>query len=70
MNLDGSESRTVGVLIEQSGEKKAMHMELIVPLQRSRRDSRRTARLALNGLQARRLYEVLTKFYSERENQE
>ena len=70
MNIDASDSHMVGVSILQNGEKKAMHMELIVPLVRSRRDSRRTARLSLNGVQARRLYETLSKFYNERTQKE
>lgn len=67
INLDASDARTVGVSIEQRGEKKAMHMEVIIPLSRTRRDSRRTARLELNGAQARRLYETLSRFYLGRD---
>jgi len=70
INLDASNARTVGVSIEQRGEKKAMRMEMIVPLSRTRRDSRRTARLELNGSQARRLYETLARFYSERDGEQ
>jgi hypothetical protein len=69
LTVDGSDHRTVGVSIEQSGEKKAMRMEVIIPLSRSRRDSRRTARLALNGTQARRLYEALSQFYTQRDGE-
>ena len=67
INIDASNARTVGISIEQRGEKKAMRMEMIVPLSRTRRDSRRTARLELNGAQARRLYETLSRFYSQRD---
>lgn len=67
INLNASNARTVGVSIEQRGEKKAMHMEVIIPLSRTRRDSRRTARLELNGAQARRIYETLSRFYSDRD---
>ena len=67
INLDASNARTVGVSIEQRGEKKAMRMEVIIPLSRTRRDSRRTARLEINGAQARRLYETLSRFYSDRD---
>ena len=70
MNLNASEFDTVGVAIEQAGEKKAMKMEVIIPLSRSRRDSRRTAKIELNGIQARRLYETLSRFYRERNEQE
>jgi hypothetical protein len=67
INLNTSDTRSVGVSIEQRGEKKAMRMEVIVPLSRTRHDSRRTARLELNGSQARRLFETLSRFYSERD---
>jgi len=60
-------STDIGVSVEQPSAKKAMTMEVIVPISRSKVRSRRTARFTLNGAQARKLYETLNKFYSERE---
>lgn len=54
----------VGVNVAQPGSKKAVQMEVIVPIRRSRAQSRRVARLTLNGAQARQIYETLSRFYS------
>lgn len=64
-----AESDTVGVLLSQSASKKAVQMEMIVPIQRSSRGSRRAAHLSLSGRQARELYEALGRFYSGREDE-
>lgn len=62
-------SNDIGVSVEQPASKKAMTMEVIVPISRSKKTrSRRTARFTLNGVQARKLYETLSKFYSDRDN--
>lgn len=60
-------STDIGVSVEQPASKKAMTMEVIVPISRSKVRSRRTARFTLNGVQARKLYETLSKFYAERD---
>jgi hypothetical protein len=62
-------STEIGVSVEQPASKKAMTMEVIVPITRSKTRSRRTARFTLNGAQARKLYETLSKFYSERDGE-
>jgi len=57
----------IGVSVEQDGVKKAMSMQVIVPISRSRKTgSRRTAQLTLNGTQARTLYETLSRHFEER----
>ena len=63
-----AESDTVGVQLSQSSSKKAVEMEMIVPIRRSSRGSRRAAHVTLSGRQARELYEALDKFYSVRES--
>lgn len=60
-------STDIGVSVEQPASKKAMTMEVIVPIARSKSRSRRTAHFTLNGVQARKLYETLSKFYAERD---
>jgi hypothetical protein len=62
-------STDIGVSVEQPASKKAMTMEVIVPISRSKTRSRRTAHFTLNGAQARKLYETLSKFYSERDGE-
>lgn len=62
-------STEIGVSVEQPASKKAMTMEVIVPITRSKTRSRRTARFTLNGVQARKLYETLSKFYAERDGE-
>lgn len=63
-------STDIGVSVEQQASKKAMTMEVIVPISRSKKTrSRRTARFTLNGTQARKLYETLSKFYAERDSE-
>lgn len=62
-------STEIGVSVEQPANKKAMTMEVIVPITRSKTRSRRTARFTLNGSQARKLYETLSKFYAERDTE-
>lgn len=62
-------STEIGVSVEQPASKKAMTMEVIVPISRSKTRSRRTARFMLNGAQARKLYETLSKFYAERDGE-
>lgn len=56
----------VGVNVETAGSKKPVSMEIVVPIHRSRKGSRRAARFTLNGTQARKLYETLSKFYDQR----
>lgn len=58
----------IGVSVEQPASKKAIRMEMVVPIRRSGRGSRRAARFTLNGRQARELYETLERFYSQRDN--
>lgn len=62
-----AESDTVGVAVSQSASKKAVQMEMLLPIRRSTRGSRRAARLTLSGRQAREIYEALNRFYSSRE---
>jgi len=62
-------STEIGVRVEQPASKKAITMEVIVPIARSKARSRRTAWFTLNGAQARKLYETLSKFYSERDGE-
>jgi hypothetical protein len=64
--LRTAESDTIGVNVEQSASKKAVRMEMFVPITRSRKGSRRAARLSLTGRQARELYETLDRFYNTR----
>ena len=66
--LQTAESDTIGVNLEQSASKKAVRMEMVVPITRSRKGSRRAAHIELSGRQARDLYETLYRFYSTREN--
>jgi hypothetical protein len=65
-----TESTELGVSVSQEASKKAMTMEVIVPIARSKARSRRTARFTLNGAQARKLYETLNKFYATRADEE
>lgn len=65
--LTTAETDTVGVSLEQEASKKAVRMELVVPISRSQRGSRRAARISLSGRQARELYETLSRFYSSRD---
>jgi hypothetical protein len=67
--LDFSDAPTdrIGVAVEQEAVKKAVRMELILPIRRSRKGSRRAARFTLSGKQARELYETLGRFYSDRD---
>lgn len=64
-----AESDTVGISVTQSASKKAVEMEMVLPIRRSSRGSRRTAYVTLSGRQAREIYESLNRFYSNR-NQE
>ena len=65
-----TQSTDIGVSVSQEASKKAMTMEVIVPIARSKARSRRTARFTLNGAQARKLYETLSKFYAARADEE
>lgn len=65
--FDDAPTDMVGVAVAQDGSKKSVQMELVLPIRRSKRGSRRTARFSLSGRQARELYETLNRFYSERE---
>lgn len=60
------ETQDIGVTVETSGSKKPISAEIVVPIHRSRRGSRRAAHFRLNGTQTRRLYEALSKFYEQR----
>jgi hypothetical protein len=65
--LTPTSTTDIGVSVEQDGAKKAMSMQVIVPISRSRKTgSRRTAQLTLNGAQARSLYETLSRHFEER----
>ena len=55
----------VGINITQEQEKRAVNLELVVPTTRTNSDSRRVAKLNLNGRQARQLYETLQAFYMD-----
>ena len=65
--FEPNDSDVIGVNIEQAAAKKAVKLELVVPIARSDRGSRRTAHLSLSGKQARELYEALSEFYSTRD---
>lgn len=65
-----AELTDIGVVIEQSGSKKATTLELVVPTRRSSRGSRRATRVALNGHQARELFETLRAHYESRSEDE
>lgn len=66
IKITTAESDIVGVNMEQSAIKKAVSMEIVVPIRRSGKGSRRAARLSLTGRQARELYESLQRFYENR----
>ena len=61
-----AESDTVGVAVSQTTSKKAVQMEMVLPIRRSSRGSRRAAYVTLSGRQAREIYEALSRFYSNR----
>lgn len=61
-------SHRVEVMIEQEGVNKAASVQVIVPVSRSSKGSRRVARITWNGYQAREVYETLRKFF-ELDNQ-
>lgn len=65
--FDDAPTDMVGVNVTQDGSKKPVQMELVLPIRRSKRGSRRTARFSLSGRQAREIYETLSRFYSERD---
>jgi hypothetical protein len=56
-------SRRIEVSVKQDRMNTAINMELLVPIGRSERGSRRIAALNLNGSQARSLYETLSAFF-------
>lgn len=58
-----AESSEIGVMIERKGEHKATTIEIVVPVSRSKKGSRRASLMELNGSQARELYETLREFY-------
>jgi hypothetical protein len=64
-----AETDTVGVSLSQPASKKAVQMEMVLPISRSTRGSRRAAHLTLSGRQAREIYETLSRFYSGHENE-
>lgn len=64
--FDDAPTDMVGVTVSQEGAKKPVQMELVLPIRRSKRGSRRTARFYLSGRQAREIYEALDRFYTER----
>jgi hypothetical protein len=66
--FDDTPMDSIGVTLSQEAAKKAVSMELVVPIRRSRKGSRRTAKFMLSGRQARELYETLNRFYTERDN--
>lgn len=69
VRINTAESDTLGINVEQSALKKAVSMEIVVPIRRSGKGSRRAAHLSLSGRQARELYESLQQFYSNREQE-
>ena len=62
-----AESDTVGICVSQSAAKKAVRMEMVLPIRRSSRGSRRAAYVTLSGRQAREIYEALSRFYASNE---
>lgn len=68
VNPPNNTSRRVEVKVTQDRRNTPINVELLVPLQRSDKGSRRVASLNLNGSQARTLYETLAEFF-ENENQ-
>jgi hypothetical protein len=58
-------SKRVEVLVKQDRRNTPINVEILVPVQRSERGSRRVAALNLNGSQARELYETLAYFFEE-----
>jgi hypothetical protein len=58
-------SKRLGVLVSQDRRNTSIGVEILVPLKRSERGSRRVAALKLNGTQARSLYETLASFFEE-----
>jgi hypothetical protein len=65
--FDDTPMDRIGVNLEQEGSKRPVTMELVVPIRRSRKGSRRTAKFVLSGRQAREIYETLDRFYSTRD---
>lgn len=58
-------SRRVEVSVTQDRRNTPINVEILLPIQRSTRGSRRIAALNLNGTQARALYETLAAFFEE-----
>lgn len=68
VRFKGTSSTKVGVAVEQSSLHRALRTEVIVPITRSTRGSRRVAKFELNGAQTWALYETLSKFYADRDS--
>jgi hypothetical protein len=60
-----SRSRRLEVAVSQDRRNTSINLEIYVPIQRSSVGSRRVAALNLNGAQARVLYETLSEFFSD-----
>lgn len=61
--VNTANSNEIGIAVTQSGSKKATTLELVVPVGRSYKGSRRAGHLMLNGRQMRELYESLREVY-------
>jgi hypothetical protein len=57
------QTRRVEVSVTQDRKNTPINVEILLPIQRSDRGSRRIAALNLNGAQARALYETLATFF-------
>lgn len=64
--VHGDNRNELGVDVADHGNRKAVILTFAVPTGRNERDSRTAAKVTLNGRQARKLYNTLTKFYALR----
>jgi hypothetical protein len=58
-------TRRIEVAVSQDRKNTPINVEILLPIQRSERGSRRIVSLNLNGAQARSLYETLARFFEE-----
>lgn len=58
-------SKKLSVVVEQAGRHAAINVQVVVPVKRSPRGSRRVASLSLTGTQARELYKTLRHFFKD-----
>lgn len=63
-------SKKLSVIVEQTSSHAPINVQVLVPVKRSARGSRRVASLNLSGTQARELYKTLRSFFKFKEEEE